>query len=156
MKPNAHPIPEGHHTVTPYLIIKGAGGAIDFYKRAFGAKELMRLASPTGTIMHAEIQIGDSYIMITDEHPDMNARGPVSLGGTPVSLHIYVEDADALFNQAKAAGATVLRPVEDQFYGDRCGSLSDPFGHLWHIATHKEDLSPEELGKRAAAACKLA
>jgi PhnB protein len=145
------PVPEGYHTATPYLIIKGAAGALDFYKKAFGAVELMRMDSPDGKIGHAEIKIGDSPIMLADEFPDMGFRSPQSLGGTPVSLCLYVEDVDTRFSQAVAAGATVMRPVKDQFYGDRSGTLTDPFGHVWTIATHKEDVSPEEMHRRAEA-----
>jgi len=148
------PIPDGYHTATPYLIIKGAASALEFYKKAFGATELMRLADPSGKIGHAEILIGDSPIMLADEHPEMGYRGPQSLGGTPVSIALYVEDVDARFNQAVAAGAKVMRPVKDQFYGDRSGTLTDPFGHVWTIATHKEDVSPEEINKRFEAFAK--
>ena len=146
------PIPEGYHTATPYLIIKGAAAAIEFYKKAFGATELLRMAQPDGKIGHAEIKIGDSPIMLADEFPEMGARSPQSLGGSPVSVLLYVEDVDRVFNQAVAAGAKVARPVKDQFYGDRIGGVTDPFGHQWYIATHKEDVAPEELRKRAAAA----
>src|SRR6266550_3700568 len=146
------PIPDGYHTVTPYLIIKGAAQAIDFYKKAFGATELFRMAQPDGKIGHAEIKIGDSPIMLSDEVPEMGYLGPQTLGGTPVSILIYVEDVDSVFSQSIAAGAQEQRPVEDKFYGDRGGSLVDPFGHVWHIATHTEDVSPEEMEKRAAAA----
>lgn len=142
------PIPEGYHTATAYLIVKDAASALDFYKKAFGATELMRLAGPGGKVMHAEIKIGDSPIMLADEFPEMGARSPQSLGGSPVSLLLYVEDVDARFNQAIAAGATVQRAVKDQFYGDRSGTLVDPFGHVWSIATHKEDVSPAEMDKR--------
>ena len=145
------PIPDGYHTVTPYLIIKGAAGAIEFYKKAFGATELFRMTQPDGRVGHAEIKIGNSPIMLADEFPEMGARSPQSLGGSPVSILLYVEDVDALAGQAIAAGAKVTRPVKDQFYGDRSGSFEDPFGHHWHIATHKEDVSAEELEKRAAA-----
>ncbi len=145
------PIPEGYHAVTPYLSVKGAAGAIEFYKKAFGAKEVMRMPGPDGNVGHAEIQIGDSRIMLADEYPDMNFRGPHSIGGTPVHIHLYVEDADKIANQAVAAGAKLLRPLTDQFYGDRSGTLEDPFGHVWHVSTHKEDISPEEMKKRAAA-----
>ena len=143
-------IPDGFHTATPYLIIKGAASAIEFYKKAFGATELMRLAQPDGRIGHAEIKIGDSPIMLADEYPEMGYRSPQSLGGSPVSILLYVENVDALFDQAVAAGGKVTRPVKDQFYGDRSGTLSDPFGHVWTIATHKEDLSPDEIQNRAA------
>lgn len=146
------PIPEGYHTATPYLIVRDAARAIEFYKKAFGATELMRMADPSGKVMHAEIRIGNSPIMLADEVPEMGARGPESLGGSPVSILLYVEDVDALFSQAVAAGAKVQRPVKDQFYGDRSGGVTDPFGHVWYIATHKEDVSPEEMRKRAAAA----
>jgi PhnB protein len=144
-------IPEGYHTATPYLILTGAARAIEFYQQAFGATELMRLAAPGGKVMHAEIQIGDSRIMLADECPEMDARGPQMIGGTPVSLMLYVKDVDAVTARAVAAGAKLLRPVQDQFYGDRCGTLTDPFGHQWTIATHKEDVSPEEISRRAAA-----
>lgn len=146
------PIPDGYHTATPYLVVQGAANAIEFYKKAFGAEELLRLASPDGKIGHAEIKIGDSPIMLADEFPEMGFRGPRALGGSPVSILLYVEDVDARFNQAVSAGAKVLRPVLDQFYGDRSGHLEDPFGHQWALATHKEDVSPEEIEKRFAAA----
>jgi len=145
------PIPEGYQSVTPYLIVKGAAQAIEFYKRAFGATELMRFADPSGAVGHAEIKIGNSPIMLADEHPEMGRRGPPSLGGSTVSLLIYVEDVDARFSQAVAAGAKALQPVKDQFYGERSGSLEDPFGHVWTIATHKEDVSLEEMDRRADA-----
>src|SRR5262245_25842974 len=145
-------IPEGYHTATPYLIVRNAAHAIEFYKKAFGATELMRMAEPNGRIGHAEIKVGDSPIMLADEVPEMGFRSPESLGGSPVSILLYVEEVDAVFNQAVAAGAKVQRPVADQFYGDRTGGVTDPFGHVWYIATHKEDVSPEEMRKRAAAA----
>jgi PhnB protein len=145
------PIPDGCHTATPYLIIKNAGAALDFYQRAFGAMELMRLVAPTGEIGHAEIKIGDSVLMLADEMPGMGFRSPSSLGGTPVSLLLYVENVDQRFKQAVHAGATVVRPLQDQFYGDRSGTLEDPFGHVWTLATHIEDLSPEEISRRAEA-----
>ena len=148
----AKPIPDGYHTATPYLIIKDAAAALEFYKKAFGAKEIMRMGSPDGSIGHAEIQIGNSRIMIASEFPQMGVRSPQSIGGSPVSIFLYVEDVDKVFNQAVAAGATVRMPVADQFWGDRYGKLQDPYGHLWDVATHKEDLTPEEIGKRAAAA----
>jgi PhnB protein len=147
----AKPIPQGYHSVTPYLYAKGAAQAIEFYKRAFSATERMRIAQADGRIGHAEIQIGDSIIMLADEFPEIDARSPQSLGGSPVSIHLYVEDADVMFNQAVTAGAKVKRPMADQFYGDRLGGIEDPFGHTWWISTHKEDLSPEEIEKRAAA-----
>jgi PhnB protein len=146
------PIPEGYHSVTPYLIIEGAGEAIAFYAKAFGAKELFRFPTPDGKIGHAEIKIGDSPIMLADAYPDMGYNGPKSLGGSPVSLMIYVENVDTVFNQAVQAGATVKEAVSDKFYGDRIGSLIDPFGHVWHVSTHKEDVSMEEMEKRAKAA----
>ncbi len=152
MTSRVKPIPEGYHTATPYLIIKGAARAIEFYKKAFGATELMRMAQPDGRIGHAEIRIGNSPIMLADEVPEMGHRSPQSLGGSPVSILLYVEDVDALFNQAVSAGAKVQKPVQDQFYGDRIGGVTDPFGHVWYIATHKEEVSPEEMRKRAAAA----
>ncbi len=152
MTSTVKPIPEGYHSVTPYLIIKGAADAIEFYKKAFGATELFRMPQPDGKIGHAEIKIGDSPIMLSDEHPEMGYLGPKSLGGSPVSILLYVENVDAVVQQATSAGAKIDRPVEDKFYGDRSGSLTDPFGHIWHIATHKEDVSPEEMDKRAAAA----
>lgn len=145
------PIPDGYHSATPYLTIKNAADAIEFYKRAFGAIEDMRMTDPRGRVGHAEIRIGDSKIMLCDEFPEMNMRGPVALGGSPVTIHLYVEDVDALARQAVAAGGQLVRPVEDQFYGDRGAKLIDPFGHVWWIATHKEDVAPEELRRRAAA-----
>ncbi len=143
-------ISKGYHGVTPYLCIDGAADAIEFYKRAFNAKEIMRMPGPSGTIGHAEMQIGASRIMLADEFPEMNFRGPKSLGGSPVHIHLYVTDVDSVVDRATAAGANVVRPVEDQFYGDRTGSIEDPFGHVWHVATHVEDLSMEELSRRAA------
>lgn len=150
------PIPEGYHTATPYLIIEGAAGAIEFYKKAFGATELFRFPAPEGKIGHAEIKIGDSPIMLADAYPDMGYNGPKSLGGSPVSLMIYVEDVDAVFNRAVDAGATVKEAVSDKFYGDRIGTLIDPFGHIWHVSTHKEDVSLEEMERRAKAASAVA
>jgi PhnB protein len=147
-------IPDGYHSATPYLIVDGAARAIDFYKRAFEAKELMRIPAPGDRVGHAEIMIGDSVIMLADEHPEIQARGPRHYGGSPVSILLYVADVDALFKQAVAAGGTEVRPVADQFYGDRSGTLKDPFGHSWHLSTHKEDVSPEELNRRMAALAK--
>ena len=144
-------IPDGYHTATPYLIVTGAARALEFYKQAFGATEAVRMDGPAGKVMHAEIKIGDSHIMLADEFPEMDALSPQSIGGTPVSLMLYFEDADTVTARAVSAGAKVLRPVQDQFYGDRSGTILDPFGHKWTIATHKEDLSPEEVQKRAAA-----
>ena len=148
---NVKPIPEGYHSVTPYLIIKGAAGAIDFYKQAFGATELFRMEHQ-GKIGHAEIKIGDSPIMLADESTEMGYLAPAALGGSPVSLMIYVEDVDTIYKQAIASGGVELKPLQDQFYGDRSGTLKDPFGHIWHIATHKEDVTPEEMDKRVKAA----
>jgi len=145
-------IPDGYHSVTPYLIITGAAEAIDYYKKAFGATELLRMPAPGGKIGHAEIKIGDSPIMLADEFPEMGYKSPQTLGGSPVSIMIYVEDVDTVFNQAVAAGGKVQRPLKDQFYGDRTGTLEDPFGHVWHVATHKEDVSAEEMERRAKAA----
>jgi PhnB protein len=145
------PIPDGYHAITPYLFIKGAAKALEFYQKVFGAKVRLKMDGPNGTVGHAEIQIGDSMIMLADECLEMDARSPQTIGGSAVGLHLYVEDVDRTFNQAVAAGAKVARPIEDKFYGDRSGSLTDPFGHLWFVSTHKEDLSPEEIGKRAAA-----
>lgn len=144
------PIPHGYHSVTPYLIVDGAAKAIDFYRQAFGASEIMRMAGPNGRVMHAEIKIGDSPIMLADENPENDVKGPHAFGGSPISIHLYVEDVDATAKQAVAAGATITRPVEDQFYGDRNGTITDPFGHSWHISTHIKDMSNEELSERAA------
>lgn len=148
------PIPDGYHSVTPYLIVKDAAQALDFYKKALGARELFRLPDPTGKIGHAEIRIGDSVVMLADEHPDFQAHSPQKYGGTPVSLLIYVEDVDKVFPQAIAAGGKETRPLKDQFYGDRSGTLTDPFGHVWTIASHKEDVAPEEMKKRYEAMMK--
>ena len=146
------PIPDGYHTVTPYLMVKGAAAAIDFYKKAFGATEIMRMPQADGRVGHAEIQIGNSRVMLADEFPEMGFVGPQTIGGTGVTLHLYVEDVDKVAKQAVAAGAKEMRAVQDQFYGDRSGTFQDPFGHVWNISTHKEDLTMEEIGKRAAAA----
>jgi PhnB protein len=144
-------IPDGYHSVTPYLIISGATEAIAFYQKAFGATELMRISAPGGKIGHAEIKIGDSPIMLADEFPEMGYKSPQTLGGSPVSIMIYVDDVDTVFAQAIAAGGKEQRPVKDQFYGDRSGTLEDPFGHVWHVATHKEDVSAEEMEQRGSA-----
>lgn len=141
-------IPDGYHTATPYLVIDGAAKALEFYAQAFGAKELMRMPGPDGKVGHAEITIGDSHIMLADEHPEQGHRGPKSYGGSPVGIMLYVEDVDTMFRTALSLGATETRPVENQFYGDRMGSLTDPFGHNWMIATHIEDVSPEEMERR--------
>jgi len=146
------PIPDGYHSVTPYLCVRRAAQAIEFYKKAFLATERMRIAQPDGRVGHAELQVGDSVIMLSDEFPEIGARSPQSLGGSPVSIHLYVEDADAIFSQAVAAGAKIKRPIADQFYGDRLGGVEDPFGHTWWISTHKEDFSPQEIERRAALA----
>lgn len=144
------PIPDGYHTVTPYLIVKGAARALEFYKRAFGATEILRLDGPNDTIGHAEIRIGDSPVMLADECPEMGARSPQSLGGSPVHMLIYVDNVDVAFGRAVGAGGRISRPVQDQFYGDRSGTVIDPFGHTWTIATHKENVSPDELKRRMA------
>lgn len=145
------PIPEGYHTVTPYLSIKGAAEAIEFYKRAFGAVELFRMETPTGEIGHAEIKIGDTSIMLADECDEIAFRSPHTLGGSSIGLHVYLKDVDDKFVQAVNAGAKVIKPVQNQFYGDRSGTLEDPFGHRWFISTHVEDVSPEEITRRAEA-----
>jgi PhnB protein len=147
----AKAIPDGYGTVTPYLIVSGAAQALEFYKKAFGAEERMRFAMPDGRIGHAEIQIGNSVVMLADEFPEMGVKSPKTLGGTPVGLCVYVENVDARFQQAIDAGATVDRPVQNQFYGDRSGTLIDPFGHKWTFAMHVEDVSSEEMARRMAA-----
>jgi len=144
-------IPDGYHSVTPYLSIKGADAAIEFYRKAFDAIELFRLTMPGGIIGHAEIQIGSSRIMVADPCDDVSFGDPKTLGGSTVGLYVYVNDVDAMYSQAVAAGAKIVNPVEDQFYGDRTGTIEDPYGHRWFLATHKEDLTPEELNKRAEA-----
>ena len=144
-------IPEGYSTATPYLIVKGAADALDFYKRAFNATELFRMADPSGKVMHAEMRIGNSIIMLADEHPEMGYRGPSSVGGSTVSIMLYVENVDEVFDRAVKAGAKAQRPVQNQFYGDRSGTLEDPFGHVWTISTHVEDVPPDELKRRAEA-----
>jgi len=144
------PIPEGYHSVTPYLTINGAAQALEFYKTAFGATELFRMEHGD-KIGHAEIKIGDSPIMLADEFPEMGNRSPVSLGGSSVGIMIYVDDVDKIYNQAIAAGGKEVKPLQDQFYGDRSGTLTDPFGHIWTVATHTEDVAPEEIEKRLAA-----
>ena len=143
-------MPDNYPRVTPYLAIDGAGAAIEFYEKAFGATERMRLDAPGGKIGHAEIEIEGGLIMLADAHPEMNFRSPKTFGGSSVTIHIYVADVDALCARATAAGVTVVRPVADQFYGDRSCQLRDPFGHTWSFATHIEDVSPEEMQKRAA------
>ena len=145
------PIPDDYPRVTPYLIVDGAGAAIDFYCSVLGATERVRMPGPDGRIGHAELQLGDSIIMLADENAQMDVRGPRAIGGTPVSLHVYVEDSDAVFERAVQAGAKALHAVEDRFYGDRSGQFEDPFGHRWNVSTHVEDVPPEEMSKRAAA-----
>jgi len=149
MTTSAKAIPEGYHTVTPYLILNAAGEAITFYKRALGAEEDLRMEDPGDKVHHAEIKIGDSRIMLADEHPELQALSPKTVGGSPVSIHLYVEDVDGAVERAVAAGAKLIRPVADQFYGDRVGGIEDPFGYRWFIATHKEDVSIEEIRRRA-------
>ena len=148
----AKAVPEGFERATPYLCVRGASDAIAFYVKAFGAVEIMRLAEPDGRVGHAEIKIGEAPVMLSDEYPEEGIRSPATLGGTPVAIHLYVADVDALAARAVAAGAKLLRPVADQFYGDRSAPLLDPFGHRWFIATHREDVTPKEMKKRAAAA----
>jgi PhnB protein len=148
------PIPDGYPSLTPYLIVADGAGAIAFYERVLGAKLRLRLEAPNGKIGHAELEIGDSVVMLADEHPPHDAWAPAHFGGSPVTLHLYVDDADAVVARAISAGAALKRPVENQFYGDRSGSFADPFGHIWHVATHIEDVSPEEIDRRAAEAMK--
>ncbi len=145
------PIPDGYHSVTPYLTVHDAAGAIDFYKRAFGAVELMRMDGPDGKIGHAEIKIGDSHVMIGDENPAWGARSAKSIGGSPIQLMVYVADVDTMFPRAIKEGGKEVQPLKDQFYGDRSGTLSDPFGLVWTIATHVEDVAPDEMARRAEA-----
>jgi len=147
----ARSVPEGFHSVTPYLSIKGAKEAIEFYKNGFGAVEAFRLPTPTGEIAHADIVIGDSHIMLSEPCEESAMPSPEALGGSTIGIYLYVEDVDAMFSRAVDAGAEIVKPVEDQFYGDRMGTLKDPFGHVWFISTHKEDLSLEEIQARAAA-----
>ncbi len=143
------PIPDGYPRVTPYLHVDGAAEAIAFYEKVLGTTERMRMPDPSGKIGHAELQLGDSVIMLADEYPDMGFLSPARIGGTSVTLHTYVEDVDAVFERALAAGAKALRPVENQFYGDRSGQFEDPFGHRWNVASHVEDVDPEEMARRA-------
>jgi PhnB protein len=151
MPPQVHYSPQGHNDVSPYLIVKDAARALEFYKQAFGATELFSMPHANGKIMHAEIKIGDTVIMLADEAPEMGARSPDAYGGSPVMLHVYVPDVDARVQQAVAAGAKIVRPVQDEFYGNRSGGLQDPFGHVWHFATQKEILTLEQIAERAAA-----
>ena len=148
MSKNVNYIPEGRNSVTPYLIVKNAARAIDYYKNVFGATELMRMDGPDGKIGHAELKVGNSIIMLADENVAMGNRSAESIGASPVSLYVYLPDVDKTFEKAVAGGAKILKPVEDQFYGDRSGFLRDPFGHLWGLATHKEDVSAQEMEKR--------
>jgi PhnB protein len=149
MAGKVNPIPEGYHTVTPYLIVRGGAEAIDFYKKAFGAEERFRMPGPGGKLMHAEIQIGDSVLMLGDESPEMGVKSPQTLGGPGMSVMLYVTDVDASFKQAIAAGASVKQPPTDMFWGDRFGKVTDPFGHEWGIATHIEDVAPDEIDRRS-------
>ena len=146
------PIPDGFHTVTPYLTVKDAPRAIDFYKQAFGAQVRSTHYSPDGKVMNADLKVGDSILMVAEEFPGMGSKSPLALGDSPVTIHLYVEDVDKLFNQAIAAGAKAVMPVMDQFWGDRYGMVTDPFGHKWSMGTHKEDLTPAEIEKRGRAA----
>jgi PhnB protein len=150
MSPKVNLIPAGYHSVTPYLAIKGASDAIEFYKKAFGAVEVLRMPGPGDTIGHAEVKIGDSRVMLADEFPDLNFFSPNHFKGSSIHIHLYVEDVDSVFNRALKAGAREVRPLRDEFYGDRTGSLEDPFGHVWHVASHVKDLSMEEITKAAA------
>jgi PhnB protein len=152
MSPSVNPIPDGYPRVIPSLVIDGAAQAIDFYRDVLGATERMRMDGPDGQVGHAELQIGESVIFVADEFPDMGYVGPKKIGGSPVTLMVYLEDVDATFDRATKAGAKVTRPVEDQFYGDRVGQFEDPFGHRWSVATHVEDVPPDEMAKRAAEA----
>jgi PhnB protein len=145
-------IPDGYQTLTPYLVIKGAAEAIEFYKKALGAEEILRMGGPDGKVMHAELQIGTSRFMLADEFPEMGHKSPVTLGGSPVGMMVYVDDVDTLSKRATTAGMKVERPVKNEFYGDRTGSFVDPYGHKWTISTHVEDVSPEEMAKRMKAA----
>jgi len=151
MRPPVKAVPDGFSTVTAHITVKGAAKAIEFYNKAFGADELMRIPGPGGSIMHAAIAVGDSVIMLNDESPEMGAVGPQTLGGSPVVLHLYVDDADAWFDRAVKAGAAARMPMTDMFWGDRYGAVTDPFGHVWSIATHTEDLSPEQIAERQQA-----
>ena len=151
MTKKVSPIPEGYSTVTPYITISGASDALAFYKKAFGAEEVMCMKGPDGKVMHAEIRIGGSVIMLHDENPQWQALSPKTIGGSGSSIMLYVPDVDAVMKAAEQAGATVTMPAADQFYGDRCGNVTDPFGHKWAIATHIEDVSPEEIDRRAKA-----
>ena len=150
MPSKVNPVPAGHHTLTPYLVVDGAAKALDWYKRALGAQETFRMEAPGGKIGHAEMRLGDSVFMLADAHAESGARSPQQLGGSPVSLLIYVPDVDAVVDRAIKAGGKLFAPVEDKFYGDRMGAVQDPFGHRWYVGTHVEDVSPEEMKRRAA------
>ena|SRR3990167_1029861 len=151
MKNTVRAIPEGYHSITPYLIVNNAAKAIEFYKQAFGAIELMRMGKPGEKIGHAELQIGDSKFMLADEFPEMDARSPEAFGGSPIGMHLYVKDVDTVSKKAIDAGATLIRPLENMFYGDRSCTLKDPYGHQWHVSTHIEDVSEDEIRRRAVA-----
>jgi PhnB protein len=150
--PNVKPVPEGYHNVTPYLFVRSAASAIDFYKNIFGATEIMRMPGSNGKIMHAELRIGDSIVMLADENPQTGVMSPQTIGGFSVGMHLYVESVDQEIQKAVESGAKLLRPIKNQFYGDRSGTVLDPFGHMWSVATHVEDVSPEEMRKRMTAA----
>ena len=150
--PNVKPVPEGFHSVTPYLFVRSAASAIDFYKNIFRATEIMRMPGANGKIMHAELRIGDSIVMLADENPQTGVMSPQTIGGFSVGMHLYVENVDQVIQKAVESGAKLLRPIKNQFYGDRSGSILDPFGHMWSVATHVEDVSPEEMRKRMTAA----
>ncbi|MBI1388802.1 MAG: VOC family protein [bacterium] len=151
MSPSVQPIPDGFHGVTPYLCVNGASSAIDFYQRAFGAVETMRIGAPGGKVGHAELRIGEAPIFLADEFPEMDVLSPSTIGGSPVTIFLYVEDVDALVSKAESAGAEIVTPPETKFYGDRGAKLRDPFGHVWYFATHVEDVSPEEIERRSKA-----
>jgi PhnB protein len=158
MSKKISPVPEGYNSITPYLIIKGAAQAIDYYKNVFGATELVRMDQPNGKVGHAELKIGDSRIMLADENPAMGAghASAASIGSSPVSLYLYIPDVDRVIDRAVAAGAKIIKPVQDQFYGDRSGFIQDPFGHFWGVATHVEDVAPQEMEERAKKAAQAA
>ena len=151
MAPKVNPIPQGYHTITPSLVVQGGAKALEFYQKAFGAEETLRMPGPGGTIMHAEFRIGDSVLMLMDEMPDMGSKSPKALGGTSVGFYVYVENVDAAWKRAVDAGAKQVMPLQDMFWGDRTGCVEDPFGHKWNLATRKENLTPEEIKKRAGA-----
>ena len=150
--PSVKPIPDGYSSVTAYLIVADGAAAVAFYEKVFGARVRLRLERPDGKLGHAELEIGDSVVMLADEYPDHQAYAPRHFGGSPVTLHLYVENVDAVVGRARAAGGQITRPVDNMFYGDRSGSFTDPFGHVWHVATHIEDVPPDEIDRRAKAA----